>query len=226
MSPSPDRVTAGLVMTRNRDEYTGLIAASIAPAHRVSDLMSGFLLVQLLTFLRIPLAVSFAIALPGGLEDPRRLYLCLGLLVVQELSDVLDGYLARQLAVVSRWGQSFDPFADSVSRLIVYWSLATTGLTLAVLPLVMALRDITVAYSRLTMASHGVSVAARLSGKIKAWVQGSGAIFLLLGPLHWSWTGPASLVLASWLVLLVTAASAIDYVAAAFKLRTSSPDYS
>ncbi|MEM7357205.1 MAG: CDP-alcohol phosphatidyltransferase family protein, partial [Acidobacteriota bacterium] len=107
------------------------------------------------------------------------------------------------------------------ARLIVYWSLAAAGLTLAVLPLVMALRDITVAYSRLSMAQHGVSVAARRSGKIKAWVQGLGAIFLLLGPLHVGWSSPGSVVVASWLVLLVTAASAIEYVAAA--VRSSSP---
>ncbi len=175
--------------------------------------MSRYLLVQSLTAVRVPLAIAFAIALPHATTDPTWRVGCLALLLAQELSDLLDGALARRFGVVSRWGQAFDPFADSVSRLIVYWALAQASLTLAVLPLVMALRDVAVAYSRLAAAEHGGSVSARLSGKIKAWVQGLGAMFLTAEPL-WSGGMPATAV--SWLVLLVTAGSAVDYVRAAW----------
>ncbi len=175
--------------------------------------MSHYLLVQTLTAVRVPLAIVFAIALPYSTTNRSWLLGCLALLVLQELSDLLDGALARRLGVASRWGQMFDPFADSVSRLIVYWALARAGLTLAVLPLVMALRDVTVAYSRLAAAEHGGSVSARLSGKIKAWVQGLGAMFLVTAPM---WTGDVSPVVVSWIVLLVTAASAVEYVLAAW----------
>ncbi len=175
------------------------------------------------------MAVAFAVVLPFAKTDPGWLYVCLGLLLLQELSDLLDGYLARRLEVVSRWGQMFDPFADSVSRLIVYWSLATAGLALAVLPLVMALRDITVVYSRLASQLRGGSVSARLSGKIKAWVQGLGAIFLLLTPLHTplytslstGWIGGDASTVVSWIVLLVTAGSAVEYVVGAASLSRS-----
>ena len=109
----------------------------------------------------------------------------------------------------------FDPFADSVSRLIVYWALAQAGLTLAVVPLVMALRDVTVAYSRLVVADHGGSVSARLSGKIKAWIQGLGAMLLTTAPLHPSWAIVPTPTTVSWIVVLVTAASAVEYVLAA-----------
>lgn len=183
--------------------------------------MSRYLLVQILTAVRVPLAITFAVLLPSSAADASWLLVCLALLLLQEVSDVLDGALARRLGVVSRWGQVFDPFADSISRLIVYWALAQAGLTLAVVPLVMAVRDVTVAYSRLVAADHGGSVSARLSGKIKAWVQGLGAIFLTATPLFAS-AGDDAIRVASWIVLLVTAASAMEYVLAArSSLRTA-----
>ncbi len=187
-----------------------------------SSSKAAFLLVQSLTVARVPLAVAFAVVLPGAAGDPARLAGCLGLLLAQELSDLLDGHLARRLGVVSRWGQLLDPFVDSVSRLIVYWALAASELTLAILPLVMALRDVTVAYARLWASAHGGSVSARLSGKIKAWVQGLGAMFLAAAPLHAPWTGGGSAAAASWLVLGVTAASAAEYVYSAITAATSS----
>ncbi len=182
--------------------------------------MSRHLLVQIVTAVRVPLAIAFAVLLPSSTADSTKLMVCLALLVLQEVSDVLDGALARRLGVVSRWGQMFDPFADSASRLIVYWALAQSGLALAVTPLVMALRDVTVAYSRLVMADHGGSVSARLSGKIKAWVQGLGALLLTAAPLFPS-SGMVSSTAVSWVVLLATAGSAVEYVAAAARATSS-----
>ena len=181
--------------------------------------MNSHLLVQTLTAVRVPLAIAFALTLPYAAVEPSWLFGCLVLLLLQEVSDVLDGALARRLGEVSRWGQMFDPYADSVSRLIVYWALARAGLTLAAVPLVMAVRDVTVAYSRLVAADHGGSVSARLSGKIKAWVQGLGAMLLTTAPLFHSpssgemdppWATVPAIV--SWFVLLVTAGSAVEYV--------------
>ncbi len=186
--------------------------------------MSHRLLVQFLTAVRIPLAIAFAILLPASGEDPSLLAMCFVLLLLQEVSDALDGALARRLGVVSRWGQMFDPYADSVSRLIVYWALAQAGLALAIVPLVMALRDVTVAYSRLVAADHGGSVSARFSGKIKAWVQGLGAMLLTTAPLYPAWVTVPPPSTISWIVILVTAASAVDYVLAALRGRRRQTD--
>ncbi len=172
------------------------------------------ILVQAVTAVRLPLAAAFALVILKPGTAPGALYAALALLVLIEVSDGLDGALARRLGVVSTWGEMFDPFADSASRLVVYWSLAAAGLTLGVLTLVMALRDVTVAYSRLLLQSRGRSVSARWSGKIKATVQGVGAMLLVLAPM-----GPAPGLAAavSWIVLVVTAVSAVEYVAAAVR---------
>lgn len=177
----------------------------------------AFWWVQGVTMARFPLAVAFAAGLTlggtGGLSWPRAGWLLLCLLLA-ELSDLMDGQLARRWQVTSAWGAMFDPYIDSLSRLVVFWGLAQVGWVWAVLPLVMALRDVTVAYARLTLQRHGASVAARTSGKLKAWAQGMGALGAML--LGWLWQA-ADLWLhgISAAVLLVTAFSAVDYAVAA-----------
>ena len=179
--------------------------SSPRPRHR-------FLLLQALTLARIPLALGFAVVLLAFDRSAALLVLGVILLAVIEVSDLLDGYLARRLGVVSEWGAMLDPYADSVSRIIVYWTLACGGLVLAVVPLAMALRDVTVAYCRIVWTRHGRSVSARWSGKIKAVVQGTAAFFLLIGP-HTSLWPPWATATASWIVLIVTLGSAIEYIA-------------
>jgi phosphatidylglycerophosphate synthase len=75
----------------------------------------------------------------------------------------------------------------------------------------MAFRDITVAYSRIVLVWHHRTVASNWSGKIKAWVQGAGAFFLLV-------LAPRSdevREIISWAVFGVTLASGFEYVKAA-----------
>ena len=86
-----------------------------------------FLLVLTLTLGRIPLAVFFAILF--AVVDPSipRIVAGVFLLLLMEVSDILDGNIARRRGVVTEWGAMLDPYADSVSRLIVFWTLASAG---------------------------------------------------------------------------------------------------
>ena len=143
-------------------------------------------------------------------------FFCLVLLGLIEISDLLDGYSARKLGLVSEHGAMLDPYADSVSRLIVFWSLASVDYISFLVPLVMALRDVTVAYSRIILTRHNRSVAAKRSGKIKAVVQGVGAfIILLLGPVYGILIGIWPKYLLSWIIIIATAASVFEYAASA-----------
>jgi phosphatidylglycerophosphate synthase len=82
----------------------------------------------------------------------------------------------------------------------------------------MALRDITVAYCRITLSRFGKTVSAKRSGKIKAVFQGVGAIVIILGPLYWPYTGKWTLHLLSWLIISVTLFSIIEYAAGAISV--------
>lgn len=139
----------------------------------------------------------------------------MALLGLSEITDALDGTLARHYNLVSEYGAMLDPYADSISRLIIYWSLAANNLVLWLLPLCMALRDITVAYARIMLAKKNLTVSAKRSGKIKALFQAIGGFAALLGPLYWNHIGYWSFYALSWFLIAVTLFSAIEYVRAA-----------
>jgi CDP-diacylglycerol--glycerol-3-phosphate 3-phosphatidyltransferase len=172
----------------------------------------GYFLLRLMTLGRIPIAVLFLVVLTYGGEAMFALVLNLILLLIIEFTDLFDGKLARRYGLVSESGATLDPFADSVSRLIVYWALATKGLVILVVPLIMALRDITVAYSRIVLAQNKRTVSAKKSGKLKATVQAIGSFLALLGPYYWEPIGRWSFYALSWIIITVTFLSAIEYV--------------
>jgi CDP-diacylglycerol--glycerol-3-phosphate 3-phosphatidyltransferase len=165
-----------------------------------------------MTLARIPLAVAFSVVVLGSSQpfSVGVLLACSAILGIAEITDFLDGFLARRLGVVSETGAMLDPYSDSVSRLIVYWSLAGAGLALSFVPLVMAVRDVSVAYCRITWVRQGKSVSAKWSGKIKAVVQGVAAFALLWLPRITSGVGVK--VIVSWIVIAVTIYSAVDYL--------------
>ena len=176
-------------------------------------------IVYTLTVGRVPLAVLFALLYLSLGPSMSRMVLCLVVLGLVEASDGLDGYLARRWNFTSEQGAMLDPYADSVSRLVVFWSLAVAGTVLAVVPLVMAARDVTVAYTRIVLTRKRATVAAKWSGKIKAVVQAGAAFILVSGPLYHPVTGLWPNAVVSWIVIVVTCLSAVEYVLAAARTQ-------
>ncbi len=179
------------------------------------DMRGKYLLVQCLTAARVPLAGGVVAALATASAASAGAWAAVGLLALIELTDFLDGMLARRFGVAGRFGELFDPYCDSISRLIVFFALASAGLAPLWLLAVLAIRDVSVAYIRILCMHTGRKVAARFSGKLKAVVQGGGAI-VLATTLAWpalDATGAGLLrptVVAA--VAAVTVWSAVDYL--------------
>jgi CDP-diacylglycerol--glycerol-3-phosphate 3-phosphatidyltransferase len=172
----------------------------------------GYILVQSITLVRIPLSVLFFVVLFAFQESTLTLVIALILLLLIETTDAVDGHIARHFNLASEYGATLDPYADSISRLIVYSTLASKNLVLLLVPLTMALRDITVAYARILLAKKNRSVSARISGKIKAIVQAFGSFLAILGPYYWDRIGDWSFYALSWIIITVTFLSSIEYV--------------
>jgi len=173
----------------------------------------------MVTASRLALAVPVAVLTTWSRGHTWAIIASLALVGAIELSDLVDGHLARRHNSVSPFGKVFDPYADSISRLVVYWSLAVVGRCLSFVPLVMGIRDISVAYCRMHMMRHGMDVSARPTGKLKAMAQGICALLLMAGPLYWGSSGRALTVGLSVIVILATAASMVDYGVAALRRR-------
>lgn len=197
----------------------GLTMTDAAPEPTAPHKKPGWLLVQIVTLLRIPLSIAMVSVLLLNEQTVTVIVICSVLLAAIEISDLSDGFLARRYGLVSQWGAMLDPYSDSFARLIVYWGFAQGGLVEQFVPLVMALRDVTVSYCRIVLTQRGGSVSARLTGKIKAWVQGVGAGFAILQPGFWYLgLGKWSVALVSWIVAVATVASVYSYASAAIAI--------
>ncbi|WP_201456313.1 CDP-diacylglycerol--glycerol-3-phosphate 3-phosphatidyltransferase [Chlamydia sp. 17-3921] len=99
-------------------------------------------------------------------------YVLLFLLVVSELTDAIDGYIARKLSQVTDLGKLLDPMADGIYRTSLYLTFTQPPVNLPLLLVFIFLaRDSVISTLRTVCAFRGVVIAARASGKIKAVLQ-------------------------------------------------------
>jgi CDP-diacylglycerol--glycerol-3-phosphate 3-phosphatidyltransferase len=108
-------------------------------------------------------------------------YFLISLVALSELSDFFDGMLARKRNEVTDLGKILDPMADSIFRLSVFLTM-TQGLIQLPLSLVLVFlyRDTIISTLRTVCALRGVALAARFSGKVKAVIQASAGILILI----------------------------------------------
>ncbi len=176
-----------------------------------------FNLPNIITFIRI-FSIPFVIFFLYEPTKDKCLYGAL-IFLFAALTDWVDGYVARQMKLVTNFGKFLDPLADKL--------LVTSGLILLLyhkwVPvwavLIILMREIIVMGLRDIAAVQGEVIAASWSGKLKTFVQMI-AIFLLL--LHYRYhigepyyvtldfhsLGYDVLVLA----VIITVWSGIDYI--------------
>ena len=180
---------------------------------------------NLLTSVRIMLVPVLWFALQ--MDTPAGLILALACVVLAEFTDLLDGWVARRFGFESEFGALFDPLADSLYRLGAFTALASTGVIPIWTVLVFAWRDTIVTYARMMLAQRGEKLGARLSGKIKAIVQGAaliGIVAVLVAPTFFPDVDATFMI--AWLyglAVLVTAWSGADYLVTGMRKSASSP---
>jgi CDP-diacylglycerol--glycerol-3-phosphate 3-phosphatidyltransferase len=107
-------------------------------------------------------------------------YVMLFLLCVCEVSDLIDGIIARKRNQVTDLGKVLDPMADSVTKISLFLTFTQGFLALPlILVLVFFYRDFFISTLRTLCALRGVALAARFSGKVKAVIQAC-VLFLIL----------------------------------------------
>ncbi len=143
---------------------------------------------NLITLSRLCLAPAFLYAFlegtppTGSAEPPSEagLRAALALACFFEVTDMVDGAIARRMQQVSQLGKILDPLADSVSRFTVFLAFLTRDWSSVWVIAPIFWRDSIVSTIRVLAASQGVIVSARFSGKLKAVVQGIAIVTLLV----------------------------------------------
>jgi CDP-diacylglycerol--glycerol-3-phosphate 3-phosphatidyltransferase len=127
------------------------------------------------TSLRLVLAPVFFVVylLPGflgGLNMAWTVPVLWVIFVVSELSDMLDGQLARRLRQGSEFGKLFDPFADTLTQLTYFLCFVIDGILPSFFYLLVLYREYSVLFIRNLMLKEGVVMGARIMGKVKTVV--------------------------------------------------------
>lgn len=116
-----------------------------------------------------------------GISDVMLPYVLIFLLGMSEFSDAFDGYIARKTNQVTDLGKILDPMADSIYRISVFLTFTLEPIRVPmILIFVFIYRDSVISTLRTICALRGYTLAARISGKIKAVIQAI-ACFSILG---------------------------------------------
>ena len=95
-------------------------------------------------------------------------YILLSMFILMELSDVLDGYIARKYDMVTDLGKILDPFSDVISRLTFFICFAFSGIMPLWTLVVIIYRELSITFMRMMMMGRGTAMAASIWGKAKA----------------------------------------------------------
>jgi len=177
------------------------------------------------TMARLPLALAFLVC--SYVPDSRARWSMVVLAVLVELSDVLDGQLARRLGVATPLGAMADSTVDHVARTTEAVALLGVDVFPAPLLAVMIARDAAVSTVRqLSLRRSGCDGGTRWSGKLKGVAQGLCIVTLTTyyaaaAQLTVGWRAVTSAVIA--LALLVTSISLLDYAGAYWRSKESLP---
>jgi CDP-diacylglycerol--glycerol-3-phosphate 3-phosphatidyltransferase len=143
---------------------------------------------NLLTMGRIA-AIPFFVWLLDTPTPIRGFWACI-VFTAAAITDVLDGYLARKLGVVSVLGKFLDPLADKLIVMAALVWLVPMGRIPAWIVVLLLARELSVTGLRSVAASEGVVISAGQEGKTKTALQMIGIVALLLGyPYHLSYLG-------------------------------------
>lgn len=162
-----------------------------------------------LTLIRVLLIPIFVVVLLVPLGISWQNWLALAIFVIASLTDFADGYLARKYQLTTNFGKFMDPLADKLLVCSALVCLTSLGRIAAWMVIVIVAREFIISGLRLVAVDQGVVIAASYWGKFKTVAQMT-MIMLLLANLT-SLTILTKII--TWLALILTVVSLIDYIA-------------
>ena len=170
-----------------------------------------------LSILRLILApVVVWLVLSGSVAA---LGLALVLMVIAELTDFFDGYLARALRQESEIGRLIDPIRDVIYHVSVFLAFVKQGWMAPWMLFVIYARDLGVPYVRTLARQRGIDIGVRYSGKIKTGVHGVAQITVVmvaLGYVSQTFLGFDTIFVVLLAATIISLISLADYTMAAF----------
>ena len=123
-----------------------------------------------LTLLRIILAPVFYIVFMYLLRTLHFVWaipLLWFIFIASQITDLLDGMAARKYNETSDFGKLFDPFADTLMQLTCFLCFVLENIFPPFFFLLVIYREFSILFLRNAMLKKGITMGARLSGKLK-----------------------------------------------------------
>jgi len=133
------------------------------------------------------------------------------------ITDLLDGYLARRMNVVSVLGKFLDPLADKLLVMATLVYMVPMGRMPEWAVVLLLAREISVTSLRSIASSEGVVIAAGDDGKSKTALQMVGILALILGYPYHLHLGPVDM----GVVDLVYVGRALVYISLVFSILSA-----
>jgi len=131
-----------------------------------------------LTILRILLTPLFIYYFPKEIASHK----LIGTIIffIAAATDWYDGYIARKLNIVSRWGQFMDPLADKILLSSALYILAYLNIIYWWMVIVIITRDFLITFLRFYALQRGKSIVTNNLAKWKTFFQMSAVFFMLI----------------------------------------------
>ena len=94
--------------------------------------------------------------------------LCLiPLFIFLQITDYLDGKVARATGKVSDFGKHFDPFCDALANLTIWFCFMSEGFFPVLIYFVVLYREFSITFVRMLSSQHSFVLPAKMGGKVK-----------------------------------------------------------
>lgn len=164
-----------------------------------------------ITFFRILLIPVFLLTLLGGfIAMPEARYAAASIFVLASFTDMLDGYLARRLNLVTTFGKFLDPIADKLLVCSALVCMVEMGNLASWMAIIMISREFLISGFRIVAAEKGSVIAASLWAKIKTAMQMLMVTLVLLNIQNT--VASAVCEFLKWLAVIFSVISAVDYI--------------
>ncbi len=138
-------------------------------------------------------------------------YLAFLLFCAASVTDFLDGWIARRDSLVTNFGKFMDPLADKLLVCSALILLGAEGSIPVIAVLIIIWREFIISGFRLVASDAGIVIAASWWGKLKTVSQMLLCLLLILPRLS-AKTGPLTVGIFIWGVVLLTVISLVDYI--------------
>ena len=112
----------------------------------------------------------YVLPLRSGVADLPVIIALWIILAVAEVSDLVDGRLARRSRQVTDLGKLFDPFADVIARMSYFTCFLLSGVMPVWAFVIILYREFGVMFLRMRLTRHHVALGAKVLGKAKSFM--------------------------------------------------------